>query len=222
MSLKNTTEICSPISFKHWHLHYPLKSPKRLFLFKFSKENLYTLLYYIHATCHINIIFLAIIILIISGEQYQTWSPLQNLLHPSIPTSISHQIFSSLTSSHKTLKLCSSHDVRHQISHPLKMRETMSILYISTCNIRNWIEASIAWNFPALLFKFMVLLKFHHNLTYLKPDSLKSDSDTSQALWQKIQISHDINIRSFKNPFSKFQLMHEYRLLEKPENLNIC
>ena len=51
---------------------------------------------------------------------------------------------------------------------------------------------------------------------------MKSDSDTSQALWQKIQISHDITKRSFKNLFSKFQLLHEYTLLEKPENLNIC
>ena len=56
---------CSLISFQHWNLHYPLNSPKWLLLFRYSKETLYSLLlYYIHTTRHICIIFLATITLI--------------------------------------------------------------------------------------------------------------------------------------------------------------
>ena len=122
----------------------------------------------------------------------------------------------------QTLNLCSSGDVIHQISHPHKMTGTMSVLYITTCNILNWMAASIAWTYPVLFSKKTTLLKFYQNLTYLKPDSQKSDSGTEQEMWHKIQTAPDITIRSVQNSFSTFQLLHEYRLPEKLEILNIC
>jgi hypothetical protein len=191
MSLKNTTQYCRRISFKHWLLHYPLKSPKWPHLFRFPKETLYSRQYYMHATWQC-FIFLGTIILIISGEQKQTWSSLQSLLHPYISTSISHQIFSSQPSSHKTLNLRSCHDVRHQTSHPNSMTVKMSVLYISTCNILNWIATSIASNYPPFLSKITVLLKFRLDLTYLKSELKQSKRNTSEAMWHKTQTAPDI------------------------------
>jgi len=52
----------------------------------------------------------------------------------------------------KTLNMCCSLDTRHQISHPHKMTGTMSVLQMSTCNILNWMAASIAWTDPTLIF----------------------------------------------------------------------
>jgi hypothetical protein len=82
--------------------------------------------------------------------------------------------------------------------------------------------ASTAWTYPALFSKTTVLLKFRQDLTYLKPDLQQSYSGTSQAMWHKIQIAQDITIRSVQYPFYKVQLLHEYRLPEKPEILHIC
>jgi len=59
-------------------------------------------------------------------------------------------------------------------------------------------------------------------MVYLKLDLQQSDSGTSQAMQHKIQIAQDITIRSVQNTFSTVQLLHEYRLQEKPEILNIC
>ena len=59
-------------------------------------------------------------------------------------------------------------------------------------------------------------------MVYLKLDLQQSDSGTSQAMQQKIQTAQDITIRSVQNTFSTVQLLHEYRLQEKPEILNIC
>ena len=50
------------------------------------------------------------------------------------------------------------------------MTGTMSVSQMSTCNTLNWMVPSIAWTYPALFTKIIVLLKFHHDLTYLKPD----------------------------------------------------
>ena len=121
----------------------------------------------------------------------------------------------------QTLSLCSLLDVRHQISHPRKMTGTMSVLYISTCNILNWKGESIAWTYPVLFSKIMVLLKFCQDLTYPKPD-LQNDRGTSQAMWHTIQTARYFTIRTAHNPFSTVQLFHEYRLPEKQEILNIC
>jgi len=68
----------------------------------------------------------------------------------------------------------------------------------------------------------MTHLKFRQDLTYLKPDLEKGDSGTSQAMCHKTQTVADITIRSVQNEFSTVQLLHEYRLPEKPEIMNIC
>jgi len=68
MSLTKTIKSSHPIFFKHWLLNYHPKSPKCFLLFRFSKQTLYSpLLYHMHATCRLWIIFLATIMLIISG-----------------------------------------------------------------------------------------------------------------------------------------------------------
>ena len=59
----------------------------------------------------------------------------------------------------QTHNLRSSLDITHQISHPHKMIGTMSVLYISTCNILNWKAASIVWTYPALFSKIMVVMR---------------------------------------------------------------
>ena len=83
----------------------------------------------------------------------------------------------------ESCNLCSSLDIRHQISHPHNMTGTISVLQISTCNILNWMVASIAWTYPALFSKIMVSHKFCQDLTYLKPNLPQSDSGTAQAMW---------------------------------------
>jgi len=83
----------------------------------------------------------------------------------------------------QTHNLSSFLDVTHQISHPHKMTGTLSVLYIRTCNILNWMVASIAWPYPALFSKITVLLKCCQDLMYLKPDLQQSDSGTAQAMW---------------------------------------
>ena len=95
-------------------------------------------------------------------------------------------------------------------------------LYIRTCNNLNWMAASIARNFPDHFSRNIVLLKFLPDLTYLKPDSQQSDSGTSQAMWHKTQTAPDITIRSVQNQFSTVQLLHEFRIPEKPGIMNIC
>jgi len=90
-------------------------------------------------------------------------------------------------------------------SHPHKMTRTMSVLQISTCNILNWMTASIAWTYPTLFSKIVVLLTVCQDLTHLKPDLQKSDSGTSQAMWHKIQTAQDFTIRTAENPFSTVQ-----------------
>ena len=123
----------------------------------------------------------------------------------------------------QTLNLCSSLDIRQQISHPHKMKGTMSLLQMSIFIILNWTAACIAWEYSALFSpKIMVLLKFCLDLTYLKLDLQQCDSDTSQAKWHKIQIVWDITIKSVQNPFCTVQLFYEYRLLQKPHILNTC
>ena len=66
MKVPKTIQFSHPISFT-LNLHYP---PKWFLLFRYSKQNLYSLLLsYMHATCHIRIIFRAVLMLIISGEE---------------------------------------------------------------------------------------------------------------------------------------------------------
>ena len=123
-------------------------------------------------------------------------------LHSYLPLTFNILLTTLLS---RNLNLCSSLDTRHQISHKHKMTGTMSVLQINTCNILNWMAASIAWTYPALFPKIMVLLTVCQYLTYLKPDLQQSDSGTSQVMWYKIQIAQDFTIRTAHNPFSTVQ-----------------
>ena len=80
------------------------KSLKCLFLFRFSKETLYSLLYHIHVICHTQ-----------SSPSLYSYLPLKSniLLTPLLS---------------QNLNLCSSLDIRHQISHPNKTTVTLSVL----------------------------------------------------------------------------------------------
>jgi len=69
MNLNKTIQSSHPISLRHSLLHYPLMSLKWFLLFSFSKPILhYILLYHIHATWHVCIVFLTVITLIFSEE----------------------------------------------------------------------------------------------------------------------------------------------------------
>jgi hypothetical protein len=126
-SLKKKIQYSHPKSFKHWLLHYTTKSLKWFLPFRVSKQTLYSFpLYNAHATCHICTIFLAMIMMIISGEWWQSWITLQHHLQPPIPTSLPPTPNNLLTTPNsQTLNLWSTLDVRHQISHPHKMTGTM-------------------------------------------------------------------------------------------------
>ena len=93
---------------------------------------------------------------------------------------------------------------------------------MSTCNTLNLIQASIAWNYPTLCSKIMVFLNVRQDFTYIKPDLKQSDSDTSQAMWNKTQTTPDITIRRVQNLLSILQLLYEYRLPEEVGILNSC
>ena len=92
MNLNKTIQSSHPISFRHSHLHYPPLSLKWFLLGRFSKTPLYyILLYHMHATWHICIVLL-------SDNYVNIWwkvTDMKNNSHPSVPTSLSHQIFSS-------------------------------------------------------------------------------------------------------------------------------
>jgi hypothetical protein len=117
--------------------------------------------------------------------------------------------------------LCPSLDTRHQITCPHKLKGKMSVWEMRTCNMLNWMVASIAWTYPALISK-IIVLKICQDLTCLKPDLWQSKGYISQAMWHKIQTARDFTRSTAQNPFSTVQLLHEYRLPEKPQILTIC
>ena len=142
MTLTNKIQSSHHISFQHSHLHYPPQSPTWFLQFRFSKGTLYSLfLYYMHATCHI-MYYVNNIWWTVTDMKLTTESSAP--LYSYLPLT-SNILLTPLLS--QTLSLCSSLDVRHQISHPYTMTVTMSVLQLSTCNILNWTVASIAWTY---------------------------------------------------------------------------
>jgi hypothetical protein len=82
---------------------------------------LYTFLFPIHATYPVHLIFLDLILLIILGKEYKLRSSLLCIFHlPPVTWSLFSPSFLHSTLFSNTLSLCSSLNVRDQVSHPYK------------------------------------------------------------------------------------------------------
>jgi hypothetical protein len=124
----------SPRSILIQSFYLRLGLPSGLFPPGFPTKTLHTFVSSpMRATCPAHLILVDLISLILSGEEYKIWSSsLCNffnllLLHPSLV-----QIF-SLGPCSQILSLCSSLNVRDQVSHPHKTGRIM-VLYILTFN----------------------------------------------------------------------------------------
>jgi hypothetical protein len=121
----------SPSSILILSTHLRLGLPIGLFSSGFPSNNLYALLFFpIRATCPAYFI-LDLITLIILDEQYKSRSSsLCNFPHSPVTSSLfGPNILLSILFSN-TLSLCSSLNVRDQVSHPYRIKGKIIFLYI--------------------------------------------------------------------------------------------
>ena len=124
MTLTKTIQSFHHISFKHWYLYYPPEAPTWFLLFRFSTQNLCSLLHYMHATCHI-MYYVNNICWTVTDMKLTTESSAP--LYSYLPLTSNILLATLLLQTHS---MCSFLDIRHQISHPHTRVSQMKILNI--------------------------------------------------------------------------------------------